>query len=365
MLTALLVIAILVSLIVAHELGHFLAAKLLRVRVEEFGVGYPPRAFLLGTWGGTEYTINWLPFGGFVRLFGEEEERPQHGGGSFVDAPRWKQATILAAGVTVNALVAWFLLAGALSLGIPRAIETPVPGQPTKLVVSNVVPGSPADVAGLATGDRILSMQDEEGIALAELTPAAAIDYVRARGGERLEITFLHGQATTTATAIPANAIVPESSGRPALGVGLALVTDEHVNFFRALWDALPLTAGYFVEVGRGLGGILKQAASGSPDISQLVGPVGIVGYVHEAERNGFGYVLLLAGFLSVNLAIVNLIPIPALDGGRLFVLGLELVLRRPAPKLALQLINTIGIALIMILMLAVTYNDIARLFSW
>src|SRR5437762_3571434 len=105
--TILLVLGILVFLIVAHELGHFLSAKIFRVKVDEFGVGYPPRAFSLGTWGGTEYTINWLPFGGFVRLFGEHGETMQKG--SFAGAPKYAQAIILIAGVTANALMAWIL----------------------------------------------------------------------------------------------------------------------------------------------------------------------------------------------------------------------------------------------------------------
>lgn len=365
MTTAILVIATLVFLIVAHELGHFIAAKLLGVRVEEFGVGYPPRAFSLGTWGGTEYTLNWLPFGGFVRLFGEEQEHPRHGQGSFVDAPRWRQAVILVAGVTVNAIVAWLLFAGALSLGIPRTVESPEPGMSTRLVVSHVVPGSPADVAGLAVGDSILSMEDERGVQLIELTPDAAVDYIRDRGGKRIAIAFVHGDATTTAFAIPANAILPEAAGRPALGVGLALVTSDKASVSSALADSIPLTLQQFKDVGRGLWQIISDALGGKPDISQVVGPVGIVSYVHQAEKNGFGYVLMLAGFISVNLAIVNLVPIPALDGGRLFVLGLEALMRRPAPKLAIQLINTLGIALVMILMVAVTYNDIVRLIAW
>src|SRR3989344_6786088 len=117
MLTVLLVIAILVLLIVAHELGHFIAAKVFGVRVEEFGVGYPPRAFTFGKIGDTEYTLNWIPFGGFVRLYGDEGEG-QHGRGSLVDSPRWKQAVILVAGVAMNAIAAWALFAFAFHLGV-------------------------------------------------------------------------------------------------------------------------------------------------------------------------------------------------------------------------------------------------------
>src|SRR3569832_2217708 len=106
--TAFLVIAILVLLIVVHELGHFIAAKIFGVKVIEFGIGYPPRALTFGIWGGTEYTLNWIPFGGFVRLFGDDDDG-RHGKGTFIDAPRWRQAVILVAGVTMNLIAAWAL----------------------------------------------------------------------------------------------------------------------------------------------------------------------------------------------------------------------------------------------------------------
>src|SRR4051812_20042956 len=122
----LLVLAILVFLIVAHEFGHFIVAKLFKVRVDEFGIGYPPRAYLLGKIGDTEYTLNWIPFGGFVRLFGEEDTR---GKGSLADAARWKQALILFAGVFANALVAYLLFAVAFTQGVPRIVDAPTQGE--------------------------------------------------------------------------------------------------------------------------------------------------------------------------------------------------------------------------------------------
>src|SRR5436190_1173172 len=127
MITALLVIGILVLLIVIHELGHFLAAKIFRVRVEEFGIGYPPRAILIAKIGETEYTLNWIFFGGFVRLFGDEGES-QHGPRSFVDARRGVQAAILVAGVLANAILAYGLFAGALTVGIPRLVDGTLSG---------------------------------------------------------------------------------------------------------------------------------------------------------------------------------------------------------------------------------------------
>src|SRR3990167_10332033 len=161
MFTAFLVIAILVVLIVGHEVGHFIAAKIFGVRVQEFGVGYPPRAFLFGKMGETEYTFNWIPFGGFVRLFGDEGET-EHGQGSFVDAKRHVQAIILVAGVVANAVLAWGLFSGALAYGIPRVVDNPRPNELVHLVVADVVPGSPAEAAGITPGDEIMRVEDEE-----------------------------------------------------------------------------------------------------------------------------------------------------------------------------------------------------------
>ena len=116
--------------------------------------------------------------------------------------------------------------------------------------------------------------------------------------------------------------------------------------------------------MGQGLWGIVERALAGDPSLAGVVGPIGLVGVVGNAAQSGFGNVLALAAFISVNLAIINLIPIPALDGGRLFLLGVETVLRREAPRLALQMLNAVGVLLIIFLMITVTYNDIARLFT-
>ncbi|MBI2612779.1 site-2 protease family protein [Candidatus Kaiserbacteria bacterium] len=323
MITALLVVGILVFLIVVHELGHFIAAKISRVRVEEFGIGYPPRAFTVGRLGGTEYTLNWIPFGGFVRLFGDVGEE-QHGAGSLVDANRAVQALILVAGVAMNALAAWALFTAALHAGIPRVVETPAEGEVVRLMIANVVPGSPADSAGITAGDEILGLEDED-VVLMKLTPEAFSDFIRAHPGQAVTLTYLHAGQERTTNITPAHAVVPEAAGRPALGVGVVLVSSRPLSWGDAAVQAVTTTKNSFITVVR---------------------------------------VLALAAFISVNLAIINLIPIPALDGGRLVLLGIETIMRRSAPKLTLQMLNALGVALIIVLMITVTYNDIARLLT-
>ncbi len=361
--TTLLVIAILVALIIVHEMGHFVAAKLSRVKVQEFGIGYPPRAFLLGTWGGTAYTINWILFGGFVRLFGDEGEA-ERGVGSFMNAAKWKQAFILAAGVAMNAVAAWLLFAGALHLGVPQVVEASRAGEHARVIVSDVVAGSPAAASGLAAGDEITELRDKSGTALSPLTPDMFADFVRARPGEAITLSYTHEGVAHEVSIIPAQGVLAREAGRPAVGVALALVATRPLPWGEALVAALPQTGHGFAMVFRDVAALARTFLSGAPDLSQVVGPVGIVSYVGEASQNGYGAVLGLAAVISINLAIINLIPIPALDGGRLFILAVETLTRRSAPRLAVQILNALGVALIIFLMVTVTYQDIARLLA-
>jgi regulator of sigma E protease len=361
--TALLVIGILVLLIVIHELGHFLVAKWTGVRVEEFGIGYPPRAFTFGVWNKTEYTLNWLPFGGFVRLYGDEGHA-EHGRGSMADAPRYVQALILIAGVAANALLAWVLFAGAFMIGVPTLVQSAQAGEETRLFVSDIVPGSPVSGSGMIQGDEIKMVIDGSGHRVEPLTPEAMLDFIKDRGGKEITITYQHGDAIRTASVIPANAVVPGAEGRPALGVGLALVANRTLSLPDALYESFFVTRDAFVSTAQSLWMILTGAFTGTADLSQIVGPVGLVSVVHLASENGFGNVVKLAAFISVNLVIINLFPIPALDGGRLLILGVEALRKKRTSKLAVQLLNGLSIVFVIVLMVVVTYNDIGRLIS-
>lgn len=363
MATVLLVVGILVFLIVVHELGHFLASKIFKVRVEEFGIGYPPRAFSLGTWGGTEYTLNWIPFGGFVRLFGEHGETHQKG--SFAGAPKYAQAIILVAGVAMNALAAWLLFAGALHSGIPRVIpEGKAIPENVQLFANTVVDGSPAAVAGLRAGDEITRVYDSARSVEAELKPGKIVGFIGERGGKQIEVTYKRAEETQTVVMTPAHAVVEDSANRPAIGLGLVLVTDEKLSWPRAFLEAGPSTYAALQDTANGLWTLIRDAALGEPNLQNIVGPVGLVDFVGNASRHGIGHVFALAAFISINLSVINLIPIPALDGGRLFLLGVEAVIRRAPHRLTVQVMNFVGVALIVALMISVTYNDIARLLA-
>lgn len=358
--TTLLVIGILVLLIVAHEFGHFIAAKIFGVKVQEFGVGFPPRAVIIGKWGGTEYTLNWIPFGGFVKLFGEEEGS-SHGKGSLIDSPRWKQAIILVAGVTMNMILAWVLFTAAYSIGILHVVDSPDVAS-GRLLVTDVVSGSPAESAGMKAGDEITLMRDVGGID-AVLTPDGVMDFVRERAGKDIFVEYARLHATSSSIVRPAHAVIVDAESQPAIGVGLAIVTSDSMSLANAARAAAVSTYNTLRLSLAGLGSIIKSAAQGAPNLQNVTGPVGIIGAVSDAADNGWGYVLSLAAFISVNLAIINLIPIPALDGGRLVVVGIEAIMRRDVPKLVMQVLNALGIALIILLMITVTYHDLVRLF--
>lgn len=362
----LLVIAILVVLIVGHELGHFIVAKLVGVRVVEFGLGYPPRAFKIGRWGGTDYTLNWLPFGGFVRLYGEEHEHEEMSDKkkwkSMSGAALWAQALILIAGVLMNVFLGWALFTAAFMNGLPTSVPEGTPD--AHLVVNGILPNSPADVAGIETGDEIISIISDKGVEVSNLVPSAVVTFVGERGGKPITISYIRAGIQDSVEIIPAHAVLSEEAGRPALGVGLALVSEIQVDFLGAMVAGFWRTIDIFVQVTIGIGGLLRDAMLGHPDLSAVIGPVGLVHVVDTAAGYGLGQILGIAAFISINLAIINLIPVPAFDGGRLLFVAIEGISRRRIPSLVAQTLNLAGFALIIILMVVVTYQDLGRLIT-
>ena len=369
--TILLVICILAALIVIHELGHLIAAKLSGVKVEEFGIGYPPTALSLGTWGGTEYTLNWIFFGGFVRLYGDEGALPAGSlAGAFIKAPRWKQVAILVAGIVMNIVAGWALFCAAYLIGIPRPVDAlpqanaaDVSG--AHLLIADVVQGSPAEAAGIKPGDEVIALSDQKGDSPESLSPSGVREFVSQRGGKPLTLTYLRNHATSTAGVIPANAVIPGQGGRAGIGIDLVLIVSTPLSFPDAARLAGTTSINAFTAVAGNVLQIIKQLFTHgqSSALQGIVGPVGLVSVVGEASRAGVAQVLALAAFISVNLAVVNLVPIPLLDGGRIVIVVAEAIARRRAPKLFVHLLNTIGVVAIVLLMVVVTYHDVARLF--
>lgn len=369
--TIVIFILVLVALIVVHELGHFVAAKLFGMRVDEFGIGYPPRALTVAKHNGTEYTINWLPFGGFVKIYGEDDSMPAPEDGSdpvksnsFVAKPHYQQAIVLVAGILMNILFAWILLSATLAIGLPRGLEdADIPlASDASLMVSRVVEGTPAFDAGLKAGDRIreatLGTENYAGPYADEFTT-----FINASQGEPVSLSIERGGETLSVTVTPEQGIVPADIDRYALGVGIGAVGTVQVPLLQAPLEGAVLTWEVTKQVAVGLvvffGGLFTLTA----DLSQVSGPIGIAGAVGDATATSLAALLSLTAIISINLALINVIPVPALDGGRLLFVIIEAVTRKPIPVGVANTLNTAGFALLILLMVVVTASDLWKAF--
>jgi len=355
-------IVVIVALIVVHEFGHFVAAKLSGMRVDEFGLGYPPRALTLAKRGETLYTLNWLPFGGFVKIYGEDGGS---GSRAFSSKSRLAQAFMLIAGVAMNALFAYVLITGALITGTPRALapDELAIARNAELAVANVLPGSPAARAGLLAGDTILSSEDGHFL-YAGVDPAAFSKFVSdGQGNTTIALTVRHPSSEEeTVFARPEVGIVPSDPSRAVLGVEVATIGVVSLSFTEAATEGAVLTWSATILTAEGLWHFFSGVFTLSADLSQVAGPVGIVGIVGTASSQGFGNLLSLMAIISINLALINLIPVPALDGGRLLFVIIESVIRRPIKASVTHAVNALGFIFLILLMVVVTAHDIFRI---
>ncbi|NNM83992.1 hypothetical protein HKL94_02135 [Candidatus Parcubacteria bacterium] len=360
--SVLIFIIAIVALIVVHEFGHFIAAKLSGMRVDEFGLGYPPRALTIAKIGETEYTLNWLPFGGFVKIYGEDGDA--EGSRSFSARPRILQALVLVAGVTMNLLFAYVLITGALVAGTPRALSGNelASARNQELMVTDVLPGTPAARAGLLPGDSIVGASDSVGKWQA-VDPKSFSAFVDSSNGRAITITLKHDDGTQgTVTATPEAGIVPSEPARFALGVGIATVGVVPLSLGAAVAEGASLTWGTLVLTAEGLWHFFYGIFTFSANLSQVSGPIGIASAVGSASAQGFGALLSIIAIISINLALINLIPVPALDGGRLLFVLIEGVIRRPIKPSIARTVNAVGFVFLVLLMIVVTAHDIFKL---
>lgn len=357
---------ILAVLVLVHECGHFLVAKKSGIRVDEFGLGFPPRVFGKKI-GETIYSLNAIPFGGFVKIFGENPNDEIESGNaddqnrSMASKNRMIQATVLSAGISFNILFAWLVISVGFMFGLPTAVDSPntVGITDAHVIVSSVMPKSPAEMAGLKVGDTLLSIKDGLSDVGQNITPDTIRDFIM-KSSEPLVISYRRGALDFQTTVLAKEGIV--SSGK-AVGISMDMVGILKLPVHLAFWEGGVRTLDLFKTVAVNIFYFLRDAVLGRADLSQVSGPVGMVALVGDARDLGFSYLIFFTAILSINLAVINLIPFPALDGGRLFVLLIEAVKRSPIkPKLANGL-NAIGFALLIILMLVVSYHDILRLF--
>ncbi len=370
-------ILILLVLVLVHEWGHFYSAKRFGIRVDEFGFGFPPKIF---SWkrGETEYSFNLLPIGGFVKIFGENPDDENTYGPdrerSFVNKAKWKQAIVLFAGVFMNFLLAWFLFSFGLMSGFPTSVNSTLQEfelEDVNLVVVSVAPESPAEVAGLKPGDAIVTVASlptelgEETENLEVINPETLKSFVVSHPEDEIEIGYVRGRNDSNSDIqfINLTPVASAVDGKPMIGIAMDEIGIAKLPVLKALWRGLTLTLTVTNDTAMGLYTLIAEAVKGRGSLAAVTGPVGMVGIVGDAYDFGFAYLMSFAALISVNLAIINLLPLPALDGGRLFFLLIEKIKgSRINPKIS-NTANMIGFALLILLMVLVTYNDITRLF--
>lgn len=347
MLSAIIVVIGISVLILLHELGHFVAAKKAGLRVEEFGFGFPPRMFGIRR-GETLYSFNWLPFGGFVRIYGESKEHLNQEAleGKTVDASRsfahqsaLRRSSIILAGIITNFVLGWFILSAVFMIGAAESV-----------VVTQVVPNSPAELAGFMPGDELVGYAKAEDFTL----------FTGEHRGEPTEFVVARNGEEITIVATPR---VETAPGEGALGVGLSQAGFPKLPFFEAIGTAFTTSWSVMGEIVKTFGRMISSLFVHAELLEGVVGPVGIFGVAGDLGSIGFVYVLQLIGLISLNLAVLNAMPFPALDGGRFLFIIIEKIKGSPLSPKKEMIFNLTGFGVLLVLMAAITVRDIIRLF--
>lgn len=351
--TVLLFILILGVLVFVHELGHFAVARWSGVAVEEFGFGFPPRIVGLKR-GSTTYSINWVPFGGFVRLQGEQddgEKRPD----SFVQAPFRKQFAILIAGVFMNALLAWALLSATFAVGVSADPAAVPQNRHLQLSASRVeaivTDGSPAALAGLTTGDVVNGVNGQP-----LTTTDQIISLAQAENFPVLQLTVMHkGQSRTVS-------VTPRPSGAsPRYGLGIQQVVTIRYPWYIAPWYGLQSAGDMTKETIIGFGRLIRDLVTTAKVSSDITGPVGIAVLTGQVAQYGFIATLQFMAILSISLAVVNVLPLPALDGGRALFVFLGRVRGRPVNPRIEGTIHAVGFYTLLLLIVLLSIRDVSK----
>jgi regulator of sigma E protease len=385
LLTIIIFVLVLSVLVFAHEFGHFYTSRRFGVKAEEFGFGFPPRAIgwyknQSGRWRrilgnesaeslenspeearrpaprATIYSLNWLPIGGFVKIKGENGDGAQDKD-SFAAQPIWQRVIILSAGVLMNIILAWFLLSIGYIFGMPQSTDTlgsraVISGQ--EVTVVQVMPGSVAAQAGLKEGDAILRINDA-----VVGTEKSLQDAVAARAGQEIKILLKRGGQEQTVSAVP----LSKDGGRATIGVAIISSGLVSYPFFTAFWEGAKTTTWILKEIFIAFFELFRSVFQGHNVSDQFAGPVGIAGITGQAARLGFTHLLQFMALLSLNLAVLNILPFPALDGGRILFLLIEKIKGRPVRKEVEGLIHNIGFLLLIALVIFITYKDIIKFF--
>jgi regulator of sigma E protease len=356
LLTIIVFIIILGLLVFVHELGHFIMAKRAGMAVEEFGFGFPPRVFGVKR-GETIYSINLIPLGGFVRILGENGDSTDpkaYGSKGF-----WPRFAVLIAGVSMNVVLAWLLISIGMMSGLPtiigEGVDLPKSAHvgPAAVSILEVDDNTPAQQAGLKVGDSIYKINGVE-ITSIEQAQAATKD----AAGQPLTYEIKRGNLDFAKQITP-RANPPEGEG--PLGIALSSVAKVSFPWYEAIWRAVGTVFTLIWATLSAFGGIIAQWVQHKPVGQALSGPVGIAVLTRDVTQLGLIYILQFTAVLSVNLAIINAVPFPALDGGRILFLIIEKLRGRKMNAKAESYANAIGFSLLILLMIFVTVKDVTH----
>lgn len=349
---------ILLVLVIVHEYGHFKVAKLMKMTVEEFAFGFPPRikSFIRK---GTKFSFNLIPFGGYVKIKGEDglPDSPDgtYAEGSFGSKSYLAQIAVLFAGVFMNFLLAWFLFFGSLSLGLPQiASQEVIDNEESVVIVGNVLDKSPAQIAGLLPGDIIRQINyDNKEIKIFD--SATAISAIR--DGKPMEFKVVRSGNDFNLSLNP-----EKVDGINMIGAELQTAHFENLSLGQTFVQSFNTTVFYTQETAKGFAVLFKRIFSGEGVKDQLSGPVGIVKQVGTVSDFGFAHILYFSALLSINLAILNLVPFPGLDGGRILFVLIEAITFKKVSQKKLGILNVFGFIILLGLMILITVKDIIRI---
>ena len=371
-----------IGLVVIHELGHFWAARRGGVEVEEFGIFFPSRLYKKVTKAGYDFTVNLLPLGGFVKLKGEHDS--DTGKGSYGAAPTATKAKIMLAGVTMNLITALVLFTFLALVGMPKLVDhqftiksdTKISRQ--QVLIGYVEPHSPADRAGLHTRDQLLTIGGKK-VSTSDNLPGITKQFA----GKPTNVTYVRGGKTHATTVTFLTKTTVDASLKTDNPKGYLGIEPTDLTLRRSTWSApivavglsTQLTALTFQGLGHalaGLGGIFAGAFTGNhvarenaqtTASSQVSGPVGIFVVLKDGSLLGYQFMLLIIAVISLTLAIMNVLPIPALDGGRLFVMLVSRLLNKKITPEAEEAIYGTGFAVLMVLIVIISVVDVKRFF--
>ncbi|HSD55695.1 MAG TPA: M50 family metallopeptidase [Candidatus Saccharimonadales bacterium] len=361
-----------IGLVVVHEFGHFLAARRNGVDVEEFGIGFPPRAWAKKTKGGFDFSINWLPLGGFVKLKGESDSAKEKG--SLGAATTWTKSKIMLAGVFMNLLVAFGLLTILAWVGMPQLIDKQFTVKSDTKIARNdvlvgyVEPKSPGAKAGLTQRDKIVAIGVDGKYE--PVKSASALPHITEKfAGKKVTIQYeRNGSEKTAQTQLREKSDV-EASKKTDKPKGYLGVSPTEMTLKRSTWSAPIVGAGligqFTVATFQGLGTTIAAVfqGEGHKAAEQVSGPVGIVVLLKDGSLLGYQFMLMIIAIISLTLAIMNVLPIPALDGGRLFMVLLSRLFGKQLSEEMEERIVGASFLFLMFLIVLITIVDVKRFF--